>query len=137
MENANVADYQIPDELLYTQEDEWVRHDGDAILIGVTDFAQNQLGDIVFVELPEVGSFTEAGAPFGTIESVKAVSDLFAPLTGEVLEINEALEEQPELVNEACYGDGWLIKLRATEADEFEGLLEADAYRSSVSDREA
>ena len=136
MENANVADYQIPDELQYTQEDEWVRQEGDAVLIGVTDFAQNQLGDIVFVELPEVGASTEAGAPFGTIESVKAVSDLFAPLTGEVLEINEALEEQPELVNEACYGDGWLIKLRPTDPDELEGLLDAAAYRSSVSDRE-
>lgn len=131
-----MADYQIPDDLLYTQEDEWVRHEGDAILIGVTDFAQSQLGDIVFVELPEVGGATEAGAPFGTIESVKAVSDLFAPLTGEVLEVNQALEEQPELVNEACYGDGWLIKLRATDGDEFDGLLEADAYRASVSDRD-
>ena len=136
MENNDVADYQIPDELQYTPEDEWVRIEGDAVLIGVTDFAQNQLGDIVFVELPEVGASTEAGAPFGTIESVKAVSDLFAPLTGEVLEINEALEEQPELVNEACYGDGWLIKLRPTDGDEFEGLLDADAYRNSVSERE-
>lgn len=136
MENANLADYQIPDELQYTQEDEWVRHEGDAVLIGVTDFAQSQLGDIVFVELPEVGASTEAGAPFGTIESVKAVSDLFAPLSGEVLEINEALEDQPELVNEACYGDGWLIKLRPTDPEELEGLLDADAYKSSVGDRE-
>ena len=89
-----------------------------------------------FVELPEVGASTEAGAPFGTIESVKAVSDLFAPLTGEVLEINEALEDQPELVNEACYGDGWLIKLRPADSEELEGLLDAAAYKSSVSDRE-
>ena len=131
-----MADYEIPEDLLYTEDDEWVRRDGDEVIIGVTDFAQVQLGDIVFVELPEVGGATEAGAPFGTIESVKAVSDLFAPLTGEVLEVSQALEEQPELVNEACYGDGWLIKLRATDGDEFDGLLEADAYRASVSDRD-
>lgn len=132
-----MAEYQIPRELQYTQEDEWVRREGDEVLIGVTDFAQNQLGDIVFVELPEVGSQTEAGAPFGTIESVKAVSDLFAPLTGEVLAINEALEDQPELVNESCYTDGWLIRLRPSDGDELEALLDADAYDQSVSDREA
>ena len=89
-----------------------------------------------FVGDVEGDGSTEAGAPFGTIESVKAVSDLFAPLSGEVLEINEALEDQPELVNEACYGDGWLIKLRPTDPEELEGLLDADAYKSSVSDRE-
>ena len=94
--------------------------DADEVVIGVTDFAQNQLGDIVFVELPEVGSSTEAGAPFGTIESVKAVSDLFAPLSGEVTRINESLEEQPELVNEACYGDGWLLALRPSNPAELE-----------------
>ncbi len=131
-----MADYQIPDELLYTHEDEWVRREGDEVLIGVTDFAQNQLGDIVFVELPEVGASTESGTPFGTIESVKAVSDLFAPLSGEVVAINEALEDQPELVNEACYGDGWLIRDRPSDAGELEGLLDAAAYRASASERE-
>ncbi len=136
METSSVADYQIPDELLYTQEDEWVRREGDEVLIGVTDFAQNQLGDIVFVELPEVGGTTEAGAPFGTIESVKAVSDLFAPLTGEVVAINEALEDQPEQVNESCYTDGWLIRLRPGDPEELEGLLDATTYKQSVSDRD-
>ena len=136
METPSVAEYQIPDELQYTQEDEWVRREGDEVLIGVTDFAQNQLGDIVFVELPEVGGATEAGATFGTIESVKAVSDLFAPLTGEVVAINEALEDQPELVNESCYTDGWLIRLRPAGPEELEGLLDADAYKKSVSNRD-
>jgi len=131
-----VADYLIPEELVYTKEDEWVRREDDAVVIGVTDFAQSQLGDIVFVELPEPGAATESGVPFGTIESVKAVSDLFAPLTGEVVAINEALEDQPELVNDACYGDGWLIKLRLTDDAELEGLMDAAAYRASVGERD-
>ena len=131
-----MADYLIPEELVYTKEDEWVRRDGDAVVIGVTDFAQSQLGDIVFVELPEAGGATEAGVPFGTIESVKAVSDLFAPLSGEVIAINELLEDQPELVNEACYGDGWLIKLRLSDDAELDGLMDAAAYQSSVSERD-
>lgn len=132
-----MADYQIPDELLYTKEDEWVRREGDEVVIGVTDFAQCQLGDIVFVELPEVAGDTEAGVPFGTIESVKAVSDLFAPLTGEVVAVNEALEDAPERVNEACYGDGWLIRLRPASEAELEGLLDSTAYRASVDERDA
>lgn len=131
-----MADYQFPEELQYTKEDEWIRRDGDDVVIGISDFAQNQLGDVVFVELPEVGASTEAGTPFGTIESVKAVSDLFAPMTGEVLAINEALEDKPELVNEACYGDGWLIRLRPSDPDEFDALLDADGYRKSVSERD-
>lgn len=133
-----MADYLIPDELVYTAEDEWVRRDGDSdeVVIGVTDFAQNQLGDIVFVEFPDAGASTESGAAFGTIESVKAVSDLFAPLTGEVLAINEALEDAPELVNEACYGDGWLIKLRVSDIAEIDGLMDAAAYRASVAERD-
>jgi glycine cleavage system H protein len=132
-----VADYLIPEELVYTKEDEWVRREEGAVVIGVTDFAQSQLGDIVFVELPETGGATEAGVPFGTIESVKAVSDLFAPLTGEVIAINELLEDQPELVNEACYGDGWLIKLRLSDNAELDGLMDAAAYQSSVSERDS
>ena len=132
-----MADYLIPEELVYTKEDEWVRREEGAVVIGVTDFAQSQLGDIVFVELPETGGATEAGVPFGTIESVKAVSDLFAPLTGEVIAINELLEDQPELVNEACYGDGWLIKLRLSDNAELDGLMDAAAYQSSVSERDS
>ena len=132
-----MADYQIPEELVYTKEDEWVRREGDHVVIGVTDFAQNQLGDIVFVELPEIGSSTEAGVPFGTIESVKAVSDLFAPISGEVLSVNEALEDKPELVNEACYGEGWLFTLRPSDPNELDQLLDANGYRASVSERES
>jgi glycine cleavage system H protein len=131
-----VADYEFPDELLYTADDEWIRQESDQVVIGVSDFAQNQLGDIVFVELPEVGSTTEIGKPFGTIESVKAVSDLTAPLSGEVLSINAALEDEPEKVNESCYGDGWLIVLRLSEASEIESLLDAEKYRASVAERD-
>ncbi len=135
-----MADFEIPEELVYTREDEWVRREGDRVVIGVTDFAQSQLGDIVFVELPAVGTAIESGVPFGTIESVKAVSDLFAPISGEVLSINEALEEQPELVNEACYGDGWLFALRPTNPTnpaELESLLDANGYRAFISERES
>lgn len=132
-----MADYDIPDELRYTQDDEWVRQEGDHVVIGVTDFAQSQLGDVVFVELPEIGSTTEAGATFGTIESVKAVSDLFAPLAGEVISVNEALEDAPETINEACYGDGWLITLRPADESELDGLLDAEAYQRSVAERES
>jgi len=131
-----VADYDFPEELLYTKEDEWIRRDGDAFVVGVSDFAQNQLGDIVFIELPEVGSTTEAGSPFGTIESVKAVSDLFAPLSGEVVAINEALEDAPETVNESCYGDGWLVHIQTRDESEIETLLDVKAYRESVAERD-
>jgi glycine cleavage system H protein len=130
-----VADYEIPEELLYTKEDEWIRRDGDEVIIGVSDFAQSQLGDIVFVEFPEVGSTTEAGGSFGTIESVKAVSDLYAPLSGEIVAINETLEDAPETINESCYAEGWLVRLRPSDEEEFETLLDAKQYRESVEER--
>ena len=132
-----MSDYEIPGALRFTKEDEWVREDGDAVVVGVTDFAQSQLGDIVFVELPAVGATTEAGAPFGTIESVKAVSDLFAPLAGEVLAVNEALTDKPELVNESCYDRGWLIRLRPSDPAQRAALLDANTYRQSVAERDA
>lgn len=131
-----MADYEIPEELMYTSEDEWIRREGDEVVIGVTDFAQNQLGDIVFVELPAVGDTLEAGSSFGTIESVKAVSDLYAPLSGEVLSINEDLEDAPETVNESCYGDGWLVRLRPSDDDQFAELLDAKQYRDSIEERD-
>jgi glycine cleavage system H protein len=131
-----VADYEFPDGLLFTRDDEWIRVEDDQVVIGVSDFAQNQLGDIVFVELPDISSETEAGQPFGTIESVKAVSDLCAPLSGEVASINEALEDSPELVNESCYGEGWLIRLRPSDRQQLEDLLDVDAYRKSVAERD-
>ncbi len=132
-----VADYEIPEELMYTKDDEWIRREDDQVVIGVSDFAQNQLGDIVFVELPEVGATTESGKTFGTIESVKAVSDLYAPLSGEVLAVNEALEDAPEKVNESCYGEGWLITLRLSDEAELEALLDANHYRQSVAERDS
>lgn len=132
-----MADYDIPKDLLYTLDDEWIRREGEHVVIGVSDFAQNQLGDIVFVELPEVGATTEAGVAFGTIESVKAVSDLCAPLSGEVLSINDALEEAPEQVNESCYQDGWLITLRPSDPSQLDALLDAAAYSESVEERDS
>ena len=133
-----MADYNLPDDLLYTAEDEWVRREdgSDEVVIGVTDFAQCQLGDIVFVELPEAGGETEAGVAFGTIESVKAVSDLFAPLSGEVVAINEVLEDAPEKVNESCYEEGWLIRLRPADPGQLDALLDVNAYKASVAERE-
>ena len=132
-----MSDHEIPGELRFTSDDEWVRSEGSEVVVGVTDFAQSQLGDIVFVELPGVGSATEAGVPFGTIESVKAVSDLFAPISGVVVAINELLTDQPELVNESCYERGWLVRLRPANPADVQGLLGADAYRKSVASRDS
>ena len=132
---TRVSDDQIPSELRYTKDDEWVRVDGDEVVVGVTDFAQSQLGDIVFVELPAIGATTEAGTPFGTIESVKAVSDLFAPISGTVLAVNEALTDKPELVNESCYETGWLIRLRPSDRSQLAALLDPEAYRKSIAAR--
>ena len=132
-----MADYEFPEEISYSKEDEWVRREGDEVVVGITDFAQSQLGDIVFVELPEVGSTTDAGSAFGTIESVKAVSDLFAPLSGQVTAINETLEDTPEAVNESCYDGGWLIQIRPADDTEFAGLLDAKQYRSLVDERDS
>lgn len=132
-----MSDYEIPGGLRYTKEDEWVREDGGEMVVGVTDFAQSQLGDIVFVELPSVGAAVEAGSPFGTIESVKAVSDLYAPISGEVVAINEALGDKPELVNESCYATGWLIRVRPSDPAELGRLLDATAYQSSIEARSA
>ncbi len=132
-----MADYDFPEDLLYTNDDEWIRREGDQVVFGVSDFAQHQLGDIVFVELPEIGDMIEAGAPFGTIESVKAVSDLLSPISGEVLSINEELEDAPEQVNESCYADGWLISVRPTDPSELDALLDVNAYRASVVERDS
>jgi glycine cleavage system H protein len=130
-----LADYEIPDELRYSSEDEWVRREGDRIVIGITDYAQQQLGDIVFIELPEVGSRIDRGASFGVVESVKAVSDLYAPITGEVLETNTALGDQPESVNTDCYGDGWMLALSLQDESEWEALLDPAGYRKHVGER--
>ena len=130
-----MAEYNIPDECFYSREDEWVRVEGEEALIGVTDYAQQQLGDVVFVELPEVGSQLQRGEGFGVIESVKAVSDLYAPISGEVLEVNGELADRPETVNEGCYGDGWILTVHLADEGELDALLDATAYAKYVEER--
>jgi glycine cleavage system H protein len=127
-----VADHEIPEDLRFSAEHEWARIEGDRVVIGVTDYAQQQLGDIVFVELPEVGSQVEQGAPLGVIESVKAVSDLYAPVSGEVLQINTDIEEHPEFVNRECYSDGWLLTVRLSDPAELDALFDARGYREHL-----
>lgn len=122
----------IPNDLAYTKEHEWVRVDGNIATIGITDWAQGELGDIVFIELPQVGDSTEVGSSFGTIEAVKAVSDLYAPLSGTITEINTALEDDPMAINRDAYGEGWLVKIELSKPDELEQLLDASAYGSQT-----
>ncbi|OSM00318.1 putative glycine cleavage system protein H [Magnetofaba australis IT-1] len=118
----------IPADLRYTKEHEWVRMEGDEAVVGITAFAAEQLGDVVFVELPEVGASLEANGTFGVVESVKSVSDLYVPISGEVVAINEALSDSPEQVNEAPYGDGWMIRIKVANPADVESLLDAAAY---------
>jgi glycine cleavage system H protein len=118
----------VPTDLRYTKDHEWVRVDGDEATIGITAYAADQLGDIVFVELPDAGRSLDQFSTFGVVESVKAVSDLFAPIGGEVIEANPALNGKPELVNEAPYGDGWMLRVRVTNPTQLDDLLEPDAY---------
>lgn len=119
----------IPNELSYIASHEWIRDEGDGtVTIGITDHAQDLLGDVVFVELPEVGDQVSAGDDIGVVESVKAASDVYAPLTGEVVAVNEDLEDAPELVNVDPYGDGWFIRMRLTDVEEMTDLLDADGY---------
>ena len=126
----------IPDDLHYSEHDEWARADGERVVVGITDYAQQQLGDVVFVELPLVGSIVTGGEPFGVIESVKAVSDLYAPFSGEVTLVNDALVARPELVNQDCYGEGWMVVVRPA-GDATGGLLDAAAYAKFVDQRSA
>ncbi|MBX7203064.1 MAG: glycine cleavage system protein GcvH [Bacteroidia bacterium] len=121
----------IPDNLQYTKEHEWVRFEGDIAVIGITDFAQSELGDIVYVEVDTVGESVDEGKIFGSVEAVKTVSDLYMPITGEVLEMNAGLESAPESINTDPYGEGWIIKVRAASADNA-GLLSAQAYRELI-----
>ncbi len=122
----------IPDDLKYSKEHEWVRVEGDLAVIGITDYAQGELGDIVFVELPRIGEGIEYMKPFGTIEAVKAISDLFSPLTGEVLEVNADLESDSSLINSDPYGDGWIIKIKMSDISELDNLLGAADYGALV-----
>lgn len=120
---------QVPAELKYSKEHEWIRVDGNQAWIGITYFAQDELGDIVFVELPEVGTALEADQTFGTVESVKTVSDLFAPVSGKVVRVNDTLADSPERVNESPYEDGWMVVVELADANELKALLDATAYQ--------
>jgi glycine cleavage system H protein len=123
---------EIREGLRYTHEHEWIRLDGDEGVIGISDYAQDELGDVVYVDLPALGTLLTAGERFGEIESVKTVSELFAPATGEVTAVNEALADQPELVNESPYDDGWMVRIVLTDPTQLESLLDVDAYRAEL-----
>ena len=121
-----------PKDLKYTKDHEWIRIDDKIATIGITDFAQGELGDIVYVEIETLNQTLEAETVFGSVEAVKTVSDLFMPLSGEIIELNEALEDNPEIVNEDPYGEGWMVKVRYTDLSQLEGLLDAEAYKSII-----
>jgi len=123
----------VPSELKYTREHEWVRVDGDEAVVGVTEFAQGELGDVVFLEIETEGETLSRGDTFGTIEAVKTVSDLYMPVDGEVVEVNPALEDTPELVNSQPYGDGWMIKIKMADQSQLGDLLSAEEYQDLIS----
>ena len=123
-----MSDTHIPEDLAYTESHEWIQQESDVITIGITDYAQSELGDIVFIELPDVGEAVECEAPFGTIEAVKTVEDLIAPVSGEVVEVNDILEEHAEQVNSDPYGAGWMIKIRVEDLSDLDELLTSSEY---------
>jgi len=122
----------IPKELKYTEDHEWVKVDGDTATVGITDHAQSELGDIIFIEFPEINDLIDRMEPFGTIEAVKTVADLFAPLNGKIVEINEALEDSPELVNSDPYGKGWIVKVSVDKLDQLNDLLSSESYENHI-----
>jgi glycine cleavage system H protein len=126
---------KIPSDLRYTEDDEWVRVDGDTVTVGITDYAQDSLSDIVYLELPEPGDFFGIGETFGVVESVKAAADLLMPLSGDVVEVNDALIDAPETVNEDPYGEAWMIKIKLSEPDQLDELMDADAYQAYCDER--
>jgi len=127
-----LSELNFPDDVMYTDDHEWTKEDNDEIIIGISDYAQDQLGDIVFVELPQVGETFEKGAEFGTVESVKAVSELFLPVGGEVVAINETLDDTPELVNNEPYTGGWMLRLKLSDKSELDQLMNKSAYLESL-----
>ena len=122
----------VPDDLFYTKDHEWARVEGDVAVVGITDYAQGELGDIVYLDIPTVGEFLAAGEKFGDIEAVKTVAEAYMPVSGEVMEFNEALESAPELVNASPYDEGWIIKIKFSDTSEFDNLLKAEEYKKSV-----
>ena len=127
---------EFPEDLRYTREHEWARKKGNAFVVGITDFAQEQLGDVVYVELPDVGDPVKKGESFGVVESTKAVSELFSPLSGKVVEVNDPLADAPETVNEDPYEEGWMIVIEPSDPKELEALMDAKAYRAFVEEQE-
>jgi glycine cleavage system H protein len=124
--------FEVPEGCRYLETHEWARRDGDTVRVGITDFAQDELGDVVFVELPEVGDDVERESAFGVVESIKAVSDVYAPVSGEVTAINEALFDRPELVNEAPFDDGWMLEIALADESDLEGLLSPSEYEAQI-----
>lgn len=122
----------VPEDLRYTRQHEWTRLEGDLVRVGITDFAQDSLGDVVYVDVPEVGTEVTGGQPFGEVESTKSVSDVYAPVTGKVVDRNGALSDSPELVNSSPYGEGWMIVIQPSDPSAVEGLLDAAGYREFV-----
>ena len=123
---------KIPQDLLYTKDHEWARVNDDTVTIGISDYAQSELGDVVFVELPEPGDATEQFQPCASIEAVKAVSDLYASVTGEITDINTALEDDPQIINQDCYGDGWILKIKMNDKKELEELMSPEEYKGHI-----
>ena len=123
---------EVPDELRYTKEHEWIRIEGDSVTIGVTDYAQDALTDVVWVELPEIGAVVESMESFASVESVKSVSEIYAPVGGKVIEVNDSLEDSPEQINEGPYGNGWICKMSIADASELENLLDGATYRGLI-----
>lgn len=128
---------EFPDDILYTKEHEWIRVEGKVATIGITDYAQSQLGDIVFVELPAIGQEVKKEDTFGVVESVKSVSDCYAPVAGKIIEINEDLVENPAMLNEDCYGDGWMLKIEMKDTNETKKLMKAVEYQAFVKEESA
>jgi len=128
----DINDVILPDDIRYAESHEWAKTEGDNVKVGISDYAQDQLGDIVFVEMPEVGETFDKGAEFGTVESVKAVSELYMPVGGEIVAVNSALEDAPELINNTPYSDGWMIEVKADDPAELEALMTQDAYLTSL-----
>ena len=127
-----LSELKFPDDLCYAESHEWARAEGDKVKVGISDYAQDQLGDIVFVELPEVGDALDKGEEFGTVESVKAVSELYMPVAGEIVAINDTLEDAPEKVNNTPYGDGWMIEIKAENPSELDDLMDNNAYLGTL-----
>ena len=128
----DINDVDLPDDIHYAESHEWAKSEGDHVKVGISDYAQDQLGDIVFVEMPEAGETFEKGAEFGTVESVKAVSELYMPIGGEIVAVNNALEDSPELINDTPYSDGWMIEVKPDDLSELDSLMTKDAYLTSL-----